>query len=275
MKSSLAQRLKAHHRQRRVQTVVFLVLFAMLFLLALPGAELDFSKFADSLPRMADFLGRMAPPDMSVMTTVLTSTLETLQIAFVGTFLSVVLSFPLALMAATNLAPAWLSQPTRWLLGAIRAVPLILLALFFVSTVGLGPFPGVLAITVHSVGMLGKFYAEAFENADPGVLEALDSAGATLLQRLRFGILTQVAPDLVRDTPVPPRTELSRVAHPGAGGGWRDRLLHPAVHSGIPIRTSRHPHYYTAGRRHYRRVDQYALTADVAVISRGSRFSPR
>ncbi|MDE0098658.1 MAG: phosphonate ABC transporter, permease protein PhnE [Truepera sp.] len=200
MKSSLAQRLKAHHRQRRVQTVVFLVLFAVLFLLALPGAELDFSKFADGLPRMADFLGRMVPPDMSVMTTVLTSTLETLQIAFVGTFLSVVLSFPLALMAATNLAPAWLSQPTRWLLGAIRAVPLILLALFFVSTVGLGPFPGVLAITVHSVGMLGKFYAEAFENADPGVLEALDSAGATLLQRLRFGIFTQVAPDLVRDT---------------------------------------------------------------------------
>ena len=77
---------------------------------------------------------------------------------------------------------------------------MILLALFFVSTVGLGPFPGVLAITVHSVGMLAKFYAEAFENADPGVLEALDSAGSTLLQRVRFGVFPQVAPDLIRDT---------------------------------------------------------------------------
>jgi phosphonate transport system permease protein len=167
---------------------------------ALPGAELDFSKFADGLPRMADFFGRMVPPDMSVMTTVLTSTLETLQIAFVGTFLSVLLSLPLALLAATNVSPPWLSQPVRWLLGAIRAVPLILLALFFVSTVGLGPFPGVLAITVHSVGMLAKFYAEAIENADAGVLEALDSVGASLLQRLRFGAFAQVAPDLIRDT---------------------------------------------------------------------------
>ena len=134
------------------------------------------------------------------MSTVLTSTLETLQIAFVGTFFSVLLSFPLALLVATNLSPPWLAQPLRWLLGGIRSVPLILLALFFVSTVGLGPFPGVLAITVHSVGMLAKFYAEAFENADPGVLEALDSAGSTLLQRVRFGVFPQVAPDLIRDT---------------------------------------------------------------------------
>ena len=199
MKPDLTQRLEAHRRQRWVQTGTFLVLVVGLFVVALPGADMDLSKFADSLPRMADFLGRMVPPDTSVMTTVLTSTLETLQIAFVGTFLSAVLSFPLALMAATNLSPPWLAQPVRWLLGAIRAVPLILLALFFVSTVGLGPFPGVLAITVHSIGMLAKFYAEAFENADPGVLEALDSAGATLLQRLRFGVFTQVAPDLVRD----------------------------------------------------------------------------
>lgn len=199
MKPDLTQRLEAHRRQRWVQTGVFVVLVVGLFVVALPGADIDLSKFADGLPRMADFLGRMVPPDTSVMTTVLTSTLETLQIAFVGTFLSAVLSFPLALMAATNLSPPWLAQPVRWLLGAIRAVPLILLALFFVSTVGLGPFPGVLAITVHSIGMLAKFYAEAFENADPGVLEALDSAGATLLQRLRFGVFTQVAPDLVRD----------------------------------------------------------------------------
>ncbi len=200
MKASLAQRLKLHRRQRRVQAAMFVALLLALFLLSLPGAELDFSKFADGLPRMADFLGRMVPPDTSVMTTVLVSTLETLQIAFVGTFLSVLLSFPLALLAATNLSPAWLAQPIRWLLGAVRAVPLILLALFFVSTVGLGPFPGVLAITVHSIGMLAKFYAEAFENAEPGVLEALDSAGASLLQRLRFGVFTQVAPDLIRDT---------------------------------------------------------------------------
>jgi phosphonate transport system permease protein len=64
----------------------------------------------------------------------------------------------------------------------------------------LGPFPGVLAIAVHSTGMLGKFYSEAIENARPGPIEALDSAGGTWWQRLRFGIVPQVAPDLARDT---------------------------------------------------------------------------
>ena len=77
---------------------------------------------------------------------------------------------------------------------------MILLALMFVSVVGLGPFPGVLAVALHSTGMLGKFYAEAFENARRGPIEALDSAGASWWQRIRFGILTQVAPDLARDS---------------------------------------------------------------------------
>ena len=200
MKPELAQKIQTHNKQRKIQVGIFLGIVVTLLVLALPGAEIDLNKLYKGLPRMSDFLGRMVPPDTSVMSTVLTSTLETLQLAFVGTFFSVLLSFPLALLVATNLSPPWLAQPLRWLLGGIRSVPLILLALFFVSTVGLGPFPGVLAITVHSVGMLAKFYAEAFENADPGVLEALDSAGSTLLQRVRFGVFPQVAPDLIRDT---------------------------------------------------------------------------
>ena len=76
----------------------------------------------------------------------------------------------------------------------------LLLALMFVAALGLGPVPGVLAIAVHSIGMLAKFYADAFESARPGPIEALDSAGANWLQRIRYGVLTQVAPDLARDT---------------------------------------------------------------------------
>ena len=77
---------------------------------------------------------------------------------------------------------------------------MILLALMFVSTVGLGPLPGVLAIALHSTGMLGKFYADAFENARRGPIEALESAGASWWQKIRFGILPQVSPDLARDS---------------------------------------------------------------------------
>ena len=117
----------------------------------------------------------------------------------------------------------------------LRAIPLILLAVMFVSTVGLGPFPGVLAVAVHSTGMLGKFYAEAFENAGEGVLEAVDSSGASWLQRVRFAVLPEVAPDVARDTHhVPLRAEPARIADPGTGRGRRHRLLHPGLCARIP-----------------------------------------
>ena len=164
------------------------------------GSEFHLEKLFASFPRMADFFGRMFPPDMSVAKTVFVSTTETIQIALFGTFLSIFFSFLLGLMAAENISPGWISHPTKGFLAVLRGIPIILLALMFVSTVGLGPFPGVLAIAFHSTGMLGKFYSESFENARKGPIEALDSAGADVWQRVRFGVLTQVGPDLARDT---------------------------------------------------------------------------
>jgi phosphonate transport system permease protein len=162
------------------------------------GGELG--GFGESLPRIAEFLGRMLPPDPSVTGTVIDATLETVQIALLGTALSAVASLVLGLLAAANLTPAWVHQPIKSLLGLIRGIPVILLALIFVAAIGLGPLPGVLTIAVHATGMLAKFYAEAFENADPAPLEALESAGASWAQKIRFAAFPQVAPDLARDT---------------------------------------------------------------------------
>lgn len=177
-----------------------LLLLVALIAWAWAGADFQVHKLLAGLPRMAEFFSRMVPPDTTVARTVMVSTAETVQIALFGTVLSAVASFFLGLLAAVNLTPRWVHQPVKWLLGMLRAVPIILVALLFVATVGLGPFPGVLAIAVHSTGMLGKFYAEAFENARRGPLEALGSAGATWWQQVRFGVLTQVAPDVARDT---------------------------------------------------------------------------
>jgi len=177
-----------------------IVFFVVVIAWAWTGTDFDVLKLISSFPRMAEFFSRMVPPDISVAETVFISTRETIQIAIFGTFMSAVVSVFLGLFAAENISPRWLSLPTKWFLAILRGIPVILLALLFVSTVGLGPFPGVLAIAFHSTGMLGKFYAEAIENANQGPLEALDSAGANLLQRVRYGILTQVGPDLVRDT---------------------------------------------------------------------------
>ena len=177
-----------------------LLLAVVIIAWAWAGSDVQLSKLMAGLPRLVDFFSRMVPPDMSVAQTVVVATAETIQIALFGTFLSVIASFGLGVLAAVNLTPHWVHQPLKWFLSTLRGIPMILLALMFVSTVGLGPFPGVLAVALHSTGMLGKFYAEAFENARSGPIEALDSAGASWWQKIRYGILTQVAPDLARDS---------------------------------------------------------------------------
>lgn len=186
--------------QVKIQRILTLIILAVLFVWSSRGADIQASKLIEGLPRMADFFSRMVPPDMSVGKTVLKSTIETIQIALFGTFLSVIISFVAGILAAENITPGYINRPVKWLLAMLRGIPVILLALLFVSTVGLGPFPGVLAIAIHSTGMLGKFYSEAMENANIGPIEALESVGASFMQKIRFGVLSQVAPDLARDT---------------------------------------------------------------------------
>ena len=100
-------------------------------------------------------------------------------------------------MAAGNVTPGWLSHSVKWILGLIRSIPLIVVAIVLVTAVGLGPFPGALAIAFHSVGMLAKFFAEEFETADEGILQAVRGTGASWSQTLRHGLLPQSVPQIV------------------------------------------------------------------------------
>ncbi len=151
-------------------------------------------------PRFAEFFSRMVPPDWSVTTLMVHSTVETLMIALAGTALAVVVSLPLGFLAASNVSPAWVAQPVRGFLGLVRSIPLIVVALVCVTAVGLGPFPGMLAIAFHSVGMLGKFYAEEFETAEEGILAAVRGTGANWAQTLRYGLFPQSVPQVVAFT---------------------------------------------------------------------------
>lgn len=121
-------------------------------------------------------------------------------IALAGTAVAVVVSLPLGFLAASNVSPPWVAQPVRAFLGLVRSIPLILVALVCVTAVGLGPFPGMLAIAFHSVGMLAKFYAEEFETADEGILSAVRGTGATWAQTLRYGLFPQSVPQVVAFT---------------------------------------------------------------------------
>ncbi len=176
------------------------VALALLIVWSWNGSDIDLGRLAASGGRIADFLGRMVPPDLSVLPVVVEASAETLRIAVLGTLGCVILSVVLGLLAAATLTPRIVHLPVKWLLATIRAIPLILVAMLMVGAVGLGPLPGILAVAFHATGMLAKFYAEAIEGVDRAPMEALESAGATLLQRLRFGAWPQIAPDLVRDT---------------------------------------------------------------------------
>ena len=121
--------------------------------------------------------------------------IETLQMALVGTAMAVILSIPFGLFAARNTTPhPAVYQVVRLLMNANRAVPELITALIFVAAVGLGPFTGVLALGVASVGSLGRLYAEAIEQIDPQQVLAVRATGANALHVFRYAVLPQVLP---------------------------------------------------------------------------------
>lgn len=163
-------------------------------------SDLELSRLLSAGPRIAEFLGRMMPPDPTVMAEIAQGTAETLRIAILGTLGAVILSIPLGLAASETMAPAVLHRSVRTLLALIRAIPLLLVAMLMVGAVGLGPMPGIIAVAFHATGMLGKFYAEAIDGVSHAPIEALESAGAGPLARLRHAIWPQMAPVVARDT---------------------------------------------------------------------------
>jgi len=147
---------------------------------------------------MADIIRRATPPDFSKLPDVLWPALETVDIAIFGTIAGVIMALPLAVLAAANVTPSrafyYLARGT---IGFTRAVPDLVWALFFVTAVGLGPFPGGLALAVHSIGMLGRLFAETIEQMDMAPVDALSLTGARRIQIFTHGIVPGVLPALL------------------------------------------------------------------------------
>ena len=165
-----------------------------LFLWSAWATEVSMTRVIEGAPYMLDFLRRMMPPDLSVLGQALTGAGQTLQIALVGTGASALLALPVGFAAARNVAPPWLFYSARSVLNVFRAIDTLVYALFFVAAVGLGPFPGVLAVIAYTATVLAKLYSEAIEAIDPGPVEAVAATGASRLQVLRWGVLPQIVP---------------------------------------------------------------------------------
>jgi phosphonate transport system permease protein len=147
---------------------------------------------------MADIIRRSIPPDFSQIGSVWWPTLETIDIAIFGTLGGIVLAVPLAILAATNVTPSRVFYYlSRGIIGFARAVPDLVWALLFVTAVGLGPFPGALALSVHSIGMLGRLFAETIEHMDMAPIDALTLTGARRIQVFTHGVIPSVLPSLL------------------------------------------------------------------------------
>jgi len=173
---------------------------ATLFVWSAWATEVSLDRGIEGIPFVLEFLRRMVPPDPSVLGHALRGAAQTLQIAVVGTGIAALLALPLGFLAARNVSPPWLFYVARSLLNVFRAVDTLVYALIFVAAVGLGPFPGVLAVVAYTATVLAKLYSEAVEAIDPGPVEAVAATGATRLQLLRWGVLPQLIPQFLSFT---------------------------------------------------------------------------
>lgn len=187
----------------------FLIIIAYIW--GIRGTNASPRELWDGLPYIWRFLSRILPPQWVTqnwhahigplklfhitMPEVVFYIVETVQMAIIGTTLAIVLSLPFGVIASRNIAPNRLIyQVARFILNINRAVPDIIIALIFVSAVGLGPFSGVLALGVASIGFMGKLYAEAIESIDPAQVQAVNATGANRVQTFVYGVVPQALP---------------------------------------------------------------------------------
>jgi phosphonate transport system permease protein len=186
------------------------------------GAGIDLAQLfsLDSFEQILIYIKKLFPPDFSpvVIQEALKGTVETFAISFMGTLMAVVIALSIVFFASRNLIYSGLlyeMEPrqgrkraarmlpylaAKSLLNILRTIPEMVWALIFVFLVGLGPFPGVLALGVHTGGVLGKLFGEVLENVDNQPIESLQATGANRLQILFYGIVPQVLPHFISYT---------------------------------------------------------------------------
>ncbi|MBS4202144.1 phosphonate ABC transporter, permease protein PhnE [Bacillus sp. FJAT-49732] len=145
------------------------------------------------IPNMLDLLVQMFPPNWSYFIKIIPAMLDTIRMALLGTTFGAIIAIPIAIFSASNIIKStWLHYPVRAVLNLIRTIPDLLLAAIFVAIFGLGPLPGILALTIFSIGLVAKLTYEAIEAIDPGPLEAMTAVGANKVQWIFFGVIPQV-----------------------------------------------------------------------------------
>ncbi|MGL4812606.1 MAG: phosphonate ABC transporter, permease protein PhnE [Beijerinckiaceae bacterium] len=156
--------------------------------------NLTWDRFLAGLSNGAKFLDRMFPPNMQAdkLELIYTGMLESIQIAVLATFFGILLSLPLGLAAARNLAPSWLSWSARGMIAIFRSFHPVIVSILFVKAVGFGALAGILALIVSTMGFVSKLFAEVVEEMNPKQVEAVRATGANFWNTLIFAVMPQV-----------------------------------------------------------------------------------
>jgi phosphonate transport system permease protein len=168
------------------------LLFAGYLVYASSQLEFTPARFAAGLEHGAKFMARLFPPDFHRWELLLKGMTESLQIAVVASAAGTLISLPLSLAAARNLMPAWASWPARIVMVVCRSFHPVIVAIIFVKAVGFGALAGILALTVASVGFLGKLMTEAIEEISLKQVEAVRSTGAPFFSVVTYAVIPQV-----------------------------------------------------------------------------------
>lgn len=184
-------------KSRDTFKIVLTTAFVILFGWSAISVELKWSRLLEApadMYRLAKVMFGDLPWDK--LGTLIGLMWDSIAIAWIGTLIAAVFAIPMSFLAAENLVGRPIAWVTRQIFNILRAVPEVILALLFIPVFGLSPMAGVLAIGVGSIGSLGKLFYEIIENIKPGPIEATDAVGASAIQRLRWGVIPQVAPEL-------------------------------------------------------------------------------
>lgn len=179
------------------RSIITVILLAIFIYISMRLTEFDLSKFKD-FRNMIDFLSQWFPVDTSNLPRMLEDTILTLAMAFLGSLFGLIIAIPISFLAAWNTAPSkFLFHFTRFTLSFVRSIPEIVFGLILLTTLGLGPFPAVLAMMLHNIGVLGKLIAELVEASDPGPQEAMKAVGERNWFANLFSILPQIWPNVL------------------------------------------------------------------------------
>jgi phosphonate transport system permease protein len=259
--------------RRRLYTALGLAIFALALVGSLWFAnDSNSGKFLDRLPHLFDFVQELLPRDPWEIFRALfdlpspyddgsfkynypegryylTSELyvpeyvykmvETVNIAILSTLVGVVFGFALSFLAAKNMMPnAWIRGFVKRLMEVLRAFPEVVIAGFFLAILSLGPVPAIMAVSIHTIGALGKLFYEVVENADMKPDEGLRAAGGNWMERVRFGMVPQVLPNFASYALLRLEINVRASTIIGAvGGGGIGELLRLSISQGHEAKT--------------------------------------